>query len=70
MNPKKQKPGLVDLRPGNKEGLFRFRRFINLSLTYLLGHIPTYLQPQDPGRYLYSIQNVLLPYKVITVDGQ
>jgi len=33
---KKLKPTLVasyDIRPGNGEGLFRFRRFINLSLT-------------------------------------
>jgi len=36
-----------DLRPGNWEGLFWFLSFINLSLTYLLtyllGHLPTYL---------------------------
>jgi len=33
MKPEKLKPSLVasyDLRPGNKEGLFWFRRFINL----------------------------------------
>jgi len=39
MNQKKLKPGLVassDLRPGNGEGLFWFRHFINLSHTYLL----------------------------------
>jgi len=50
MNPK-IKPGLViyyDLRPGNGEGLFWFWHFINLSLTYLLRHLPAYLQPQDP----------------------
>jgi len=38
MNQKKLKPGLVasyDLRPGNGEGLFWFRYFIGLSLTYL-----------------------------------
>jgi len=38
MNPK-IKPGLVasyDLWPGNREGLFWFQRFINMSLTYLL----------------------------------
>jgi len=37
-NTKKLKPGLVDsydIRLGNGEGLFLFRRFINLSLTYL-----------------------------------
>ena len=35
---KKLKPGLVasyDIRPANGEGLFLFRHFINLSLTYL-----------------------------------
>jgi len=37
-------PGLVasyDIWPGNGEGLFWFRHFINLSLTYLLRHLPT-----------------------------
>jgi len=51
INTKKLKPGLVasyDIRPGNGERLFWFRRFINLSLTYLLGYLPTYLQPRDP----------------------
>ena len=47
---KNLKPGLVasyDIRrPGNGEGLFWFQRFINLSLTYLLRHLPTYLQPR------------------------
>jgi len=45
---KKTKPSLVasyNIRPGNGEGLFWFGRFINLSLTYLLRHLPTYLQP-------------------------
>jgi len=45
---RKLKPGLVasyDIRPGNGEGLFWFRRFINLSLTYLLRHLYTYSQP-------------------------
>jgi len=44
---KKLKLGLVacyDIRPGNGEGLFWFWCFINLSLTYLLRHLPTYLQ--------------------------
>ena len=48
---KKPKPGLVasyDIRPGNGEGLFWFWHFINLSLTYSLRHLPTYLQPRDP----------------------
>jgi len=47
----KIKPGLVasyDIRSGNGEGRFWFRRFINLSLTYLLRHLSTYLQPRDP----------------------
>jgi len=42
---KKLKPGLVasyDIRPGNREGLFLFQPFINLSLTCLLRHLPTY----------------------------
>jgi len=47
----KQQPGLVvsyDIRPGNREGLFWFWRFINLTFTYLLRDLPTYLQPRDP----------------------
>ena len=46
---KKLKPCLVasyDIQPGNGEGLFWFRCFVNLSLTYLLRHLPTYLQPR------------------------
>jgi len=38
MNSKKLQPGLVasyDIRPGNGEGLFWFRSFMNLSLIYL-----------------------------------
>jgi len=48
---KNLKSGLVasyNIRPGNGEGLFLFWRFINLSLTYLLRHLSTYLQPWDP----------------------
>jgi len=41
-----------DIRPGNREGLFWFWCFINLWLTYLLGHLSTYLQPQDPHGHL------------------
>ena len=47
----KLKSGLVtsyDIRPENREGLFWFRRFINLSLTYLLRHLPTY----SPGTHM------------------
>jgi len=54
---KKIKPSLVasyDIRPGNGEGLFLFRRFINLSLTYLLRHLLTYLQPRDPHRARFT----------------
>jgi len=46
-NTKKLNPGLVasyDIWPGNGEGLFWFWCFINLSLTYLLRHLLTYLQ--------------------------
>ena len=49
-NKHKLKPGLVtyyDIQLRNGEGLFWFRRFINLSLTYLLRHLPTYLQPRS-----------------------
>jgi len=49
-NRKKLKPGLVasyDIWPGNAQGLFWFRRFINLSLAYLLRHLPTYFQPRE-----------------------
>jgi len=45
----KIKPGLVatyNMRPWNGEGLFLFRQFINLSLTYLLRHLLTYVQPR------------------------
>ena len=45
--------GLVasyNIWPGNREGPFLFRRFINLSLTYSLRHQPTYLQPWDSHR--------------------
>jgi len=41
----KLKPGIVasyDIGPGNGEGLFLFWRFTNLSLTYLLKHLPNY----------------------------
>jgi len=43
INTKKLKPGLVashDIRPGDGVGLFWFRRFINLSLTYSLSYNP------------------------------
>jgi len=46
INTKKLKPGLVasyDIRPGNGEGLFWFRHFINSSLTYLLIYTLTHL---------------------------
>jgi len=40
---------LHDIRPGNREDLFWFWRFINLSIIYL----PTYLQPRDPHGVFY-----------------
>jgi len=48
---KKLKPGLAtsyDIRPGNGEGLFWFRCFTNLSLTYLLKTITHLLTAADP----------------------
>jgi len=55
----KLKPGLVasyDIRPGNGEGLFWFQHFINLSLTYLLRHLPTFLQVPGPTWGLLSCE--------------
>jgi len=49
INTKKLKPGIVasyDVQPGNGEGLFWFQCFINLSLTYLFRHLPTYCSPK------------------------
>jgi len=60
INTKKLKPGLVasyDIRPGNGEGLFRFRCFINLSLTYLLKYLLAYLQPQNRTGPHYLLTN-------------
>jgi len=51
INTKKLKPGLVasyNIQSGNREGLFLFWHFINMSLIYSLNHLPTYLQRQDP----------------------
>ena len=48
---KKLKLGIVtsyDIRPKNGKGLFLFRRFINLSPTYLLRHLPLLLTAPDP----------------------
>jgi len=56
INTKQLKPGLVasyDIRPGNGEGLFLCRCFINLSFTYLLRHLPTY----NPGTHTGLFQN-------------
>jgi len=53
---KKLKPGLVasyDIRPGNGEDLFSFWRFINLSLTYLRRHLPTY----TPGTHTWHLRS-------------
>jgi len=60
INTKKLKSGLVtsyDIHPGNGEGLFLFRHFINLSLTDSLRHLPTYLQPREShGEATYTNQ--------------
>jgi len=59
INTKKLKPGLVasyDIWPGNGEGLFLFWHFINLSLTYLLGHLATYLQPRTHTGQLHQLR--------------
>ena len=68
-NKQKLKSGLVashDIRPGNGEGLFLFRRFINLSLTYLLRHLPTYLQPQHLHGQRNHVRNLsFLSHNVI-----
>jgi len=63
---KKTKPGLVasyNIWPGNGEGLFWFRRFINLSLTdtYLFRHLSTYLQPQHWQRDPHDAKMPLTP---------
>jgi len=50
-------PGLVasyDIQPGNGEGLFWFRRFINLSLTYLDTYPHTYSPDPHGALYLAS----------------
>jgi len=47
----KLKPGLVasyNIQPGNGEALFLFRRFINLSLTYLLKTLTHLLTASGP----------------------
>jgi len=55
-----------DIRPGNGEGLFWFRRFINLSLSYLLRHLPSYLQPRtDPHGATVTCCEVGWPVVVI-----
>ena len=50
---KELKLGLVasyDIWPWNEKGLFLFQCAINLSLTYLLRHLPTNLHHRDPHR--------------------
>jgi len=45
---KKLKPGLVasyDIRPGNRKGLFWYRRFVNYLLTYTIVHSLTATGP-------------------------
>ena len=54
------KPGLVasyNIRLGNGEGLFLFQRFINLSLIYLLRHLPlTYSPGTNTGHIVSKMQ--------------
>jgi len=69
MNQKKLKPGLVacyNILPGNREGLFRFRRFINLSLTYLLRHLLTAEGPtrgSEAGKVATGLTKIIAAYK-------
>ena len=68
---KKQKPGLVttyDIWPGNGEGLFWFRRFINWSLSYLLRHLSTYLQPQDLHEATADENSIKISHHTIQSD--
>ena len=57
----KLKPGLLasyDIRPGNGEGLVLFRRFINLSLTYL----ETYPLTYSPGTHMGQVVLTVIIY--------
>ena len=54
----------------NGKGLFWFRHFRNLSLTYLLIHLPTYLQPQDPHGVLICIKFSCVPMCIIQIPKQ
>ena len=70
INTKKLKPGLVasyDIWPGNGQGLFWFWRFINLSLTFLIRHLPTYVQPQDPHRAQQQVRACKWSRSILTV---
>ena len=61
----KPKPGLVasyDIRDGNREGLFWFRRFINLSLTYLDTYRLTYSRGPTRGMRCRSLFHYWLNY--------
>jgi len=54
---KKLKPASVasyDIRPGNKEGLFLFQRFVNLSLTYLYTYTLTAIGLVNFGKDLWK----------------
>jgi len=51
INTKKLKPGIVssyDTRPANRKGVFWFRHFKNLSLTYLLTYLDNYPLTYSP----------------------
>jgi len=74
-NKKKLQPALVasyNIWPGNGEDLFWFQRFINFSLTYLLRHLPTYLQPgTHTGPVILLINHQLTIHQENTdVQGQ
>ena len=65
INIKNLRPGLVasyDIRPGNGEGLFWFRRFINLSLTQTLTHLLTALDPHGAWPQITEYKNTPRAY--------
>jgi len=54
-NTKARSVDSYDIWPGNVEGLFWFQRFINLSLTYLLRHLPNYSHGAPTGHSSPSV---------------
>jgi len=64
---KKLKPGLVasqDIWPGNGEGLFWFRHFINVSLTY--PYLLTAMDPYRAATVLANCQKFSTSHAIIT----